>query len=128
MRRCEQADQAIRAASATAIAATDRHGGGPGPTGQDDLARRPCVGRSLARRPSTTPRGGWPRTCARSRASSGSAPSSLAELERSGPRPLRTMWRIAREQLDDQYGQLTIGELLESYGPDRTTELTERVR
>jgi hypothetical protein len=44
----------------------------------------------------------------------------LAELERSGPRPLRTMWRIAREHLDAQYGQLTIGELLEMYGPDRT--------
>ena len=44
----------------------------------------------------------------------------LAELERSGPRPLRTMWRLAREHLDAQYGQLTIGELLEMYGPDRT--------
>jgi hypothetical protein len=43
----------------------------------------------------------------------------LAELERSGPRPLRTMWRIARESLDAQYGQLTIGELLEMYGPER---------
>jgi flotillin len=43
----------------------------------------------------------------------------LAELERSGPRPLRTMWRIAQEHLDAQYGQLTIGELLEMYGPER---------
>ncbi len=40
----------------------------------------------------------------------------LNELERSGPRPLRTMWRIAREQLDERYGQLTIGELIERYG------------
>ena len=40
----------------------------------------------------------------------------LNELERSGPRPLRTMWRIAREQLDQRYGQLTIGELIERYG------------
>ena len=40
----------------------------------------------------------------------------LDELERSGPRPLRTMWRIAREQLDERYGQLTIGELIERYG------------
>jgi hypothetical protein len=32
---------------------------------------------------------------------------------------LRTMWRIAREQLGEQYGQLTIGELLEMYGPQR---------
>ena len=40
----------------------------------------------------------------------------LDELERSGPRPLRTMWRIAREQLDERFGQLTIGELIERYG------------
>jgi flotillin len=43
----------------------------------------------------------------------------LAELERSGPRPLRTMWRIAREQLDDRFGQMTIGELIDRYGSDR---------
>jgi hypothetical protein len=29
------------------------------------------------------------------------------------------MWRVASEHLDAQYGQLTIGELLEMYGPDR---------
>jgi hypothetical protein len=40
----------------------------------------------------------------------------LGELERSGPRPLRTMWRIAREQLDERYGELTIGELIDRYG------------
>jgi hypothetical protein len=39
----------------------------------------------------------------------------LAELDRSGPRPLRTMWRIAREHLDDRYGGLTIGEVLDRY-------------
>jgi flotillin len=43
----------------------------------------------------------------------------LAELERSGPRPLRTMWRIAREQLDEQIGQMTIGELIDRYGSER---------
>ncbi len=43
----------------------------------------------------------------------------LATLERSGPRPLRTMWRVARERLDERYGQMTIGELMERYGPDR---------
>ena len=43
----------------------------------------------------------------------------LGELERSGPRPLRTMWRIAREQLDDQFGQTTIGELIDRYGSER---------
>ena len=37
----------------------------------------------------------------------------LGELERAGPRPLRTMWRIARDRLDQRYGQMTIGELLE---------------
>ncbi len=43
----------------------------------------------------------------------------LAELERSGPRPLRTMWRIAREQLDDRFAQMTIGELIDRYGSER---------
>ncbi len=43
----------------------------------------------------------------------------LNELERSGPRPLRTMWRIAREQLDERYGALTIGELMERYAGGR---------
>ena len=45
----------------------------------------------------------------------------LAELDQSGPRPLRTMWRIAREQLDERYGQLTIGELIDRYGSGRQT-------
>lgn len=40
----------------------------------------------------------------------------LAELETGGPRPLRTMWRIARGQLDERYGGLTIGELIDRYG------------
>jgi flotillin len=40
----------------------------------------------------------------------------LAELDRSGPRPLRTMWRIARDELGERYGQLTIGEVLDRYG------------
>ena len=43
----------------------------------------------------------------------------LAQLEQAGPRPLRTMWRLAREQVDERIGQLTIGELLDRYGPDR---------
>jgi flotillin len=46
----------------------------------------------------------------------------LAQLERSGPRPLRTMWRIARERLDERYGQLTIGEVIDRYGgPDASS-------
>ena len=40
----------------------------------------------------------------------------LADLESGGPRPLRTMWRISREQLDQNFGQLTIGELMDRYG------------
>jgi hypothetical protein len=40
----------------------------------------------------------------------------LGELERAGPRPLRTMWRIARDELDERYGQMTIGEILDRYG------------
>ena len=37
----------------------------------------------------------------------------LADLERTGPRPLRTIWRIAKNRLDDRYGQATIGEILD---------------
>jgi hypothetical protein len=29
------------------------------------------------------------------------------------------MWRIARDQLDARYGQLTIGELIDRYGSGR---------
>ena len=44
------------------------------------------------------------------------AATRLADLETGGPRPLRTMWRISREQLDQRYGQLTIGELIDRHG------------
>jgi flotillin len=40
----------------------------------------------------------------------------LVELERAGPRPLRSLWRIARDDLDERYGQLTIREMLDQYG------------
>jgi hypothetical protein len=39
----------------------------------------------------------------------------LADLESRGPRPLRNMWRVSREHLDQQLGQLTIGELIDRY-------------
>jgi hypothetical protein len=39
----------------------------------------------------------------------------LGELDRSGPRPLRLMWRLARPQLVDRYGDVTVGELLARY-------------
>ncbi|HSK53396.1 MAG TPA: SPFH domain-containing protein [Clostridia bacterium] len=37
----------------------------------------------------------------------------LEELDRTGPRPLRTMWRIARDRLGERYGSMTIGEFLD---------------
>lgn len=40
----------------------------------------------------------------------------LAGLETRGPRPLRRMWQFSHEQLDQRYGQLTIGELIDRYG------------
>jgi flotillin len=40
----------------------------------------------------------------------------LGELDRAGPRPLRTMWRIARDELGERYGEMTIGEILDRYG------------
>ena len=45
----------------------------------------------------------------------------LGELERAGPRPLRTIWRVARDQLDERFGQLTIGELIDRYGSGKAT-------
>jgi flotillin len=39
----------------------------------------------------------------------------LADLDSTGPRPLRTMWRIARDRLERDYGQLTIGEIIDRY-------------
>jgi hypothetical protein len=40
----------------------------------------------------------------------------LGELDRAGPRPLRTMWRIARAELADRYGEMTIGEIVDRFG------------
>ena len=40
----------------------------------------------------------------------------LGSLDSAGPRPLRTMWRISRDQLEQRYGQMTIGELIDRYG------------
>ncbi len=39
----------------------------------------------------------------------------LEELDSAGPRPLRTMWRVARDQLESEYGRLTIGEMIDRY-------------
>jgi hypothetical protein len=40
----------------------------------------------------------------------------LNDLDQAGPRPLRTMWRVARDRLNDRYGTMTIGEILDRYG------------
>jgi len=40
----------------------------------------------------------------------------LDDLDRAGPRPLRTMWRLARRELADRYGELTIGEIVDRFG------------
>ena len=37
----------------------------------------------------------------------------LEELDRAGPRPLRAIWHAARERVDERYGKLTIGEVLD---------------
>ena len=108
------ADRAVRAA----VGAADRRAPTRPPARPArHVGRRPASPTSPARRPSTTPR---PRLAADLRAVPGierfAEPSASRELERSGPRPLRTMWRIARDQLDERYGQLTIGELIERYG------------
>jgi len=39
----------------------------------------------------------------------------LADLDTTGPRPLRTMWRIARDRLQRDYGNVTIGEMIDRY-------------
>ncbi|MEW6223807.1 MAG: hypothetical protein AB1627_04190, partial [Chloroflexota bacterium] len=39
----------------------------------------------------------------------------LSDLERSGPRTLRTLWGAARDQLQGRYGDVTIGMLLDRY-------------
>jgi flotillin len=43
----------------------------------------------------------------------------LADLDRSGPRTLRTLWRIARATIDERYGEVTIGALLDRYDRER---------
>jgi hypothetical protein len=40
----------------------------------------------------------------------------LADLETGGPRPLRAIWEVSRDQLEKRYGNLTIGELIDTYG------------
>ena len=117
----EQADQAIRAASATASAPRTDTAAGPA---RPARTTSPTVPASAGISRETTVDDAARRLATDLRAVPGIerfGAVRLAELDRSGPRPLRTMWRIARDSLDAQYGQLTIGELLEMYGQDRTT-------
>jgi hypothetical protein len=39
----------------------------------------------------------------------------LVELDRAGPGSLRTMWRIARPELVEAFGNVTVGEILDRY-------------
>ena len=39
----------------------------------------------------------------------------LRDLDRSGPRTLRTLWGAAKGQLDTRYGDVTIGKLLDEF-------------
>ncbi len=39
----------------------------------------------------------------------------LGDLDNAGPRPLRTMWRVARDRLSSRYGEMTIGEIIDRY-------------
>jgi len=41
----------------------------------------------------------------------------VGQLEQRGSRPMRAAWRVARERLGAQYGQMTVGELLARFGP-----------
>ncbi len=43
----------------------------------------------------------------------------LRDLDRSGPRSLRTLWGAAREELSSRYGDVTIGMLLDTYGQEQ---------
>ena len=40
----------------------------------------------------------------------------LAELDSRGPRPVRAAWRLARDRVAQNYGGLTVGELLARFG------------
>jgi flotillin len=116
------ADRAIRAATAapavvatpvtaTPAARTDRAAGPARP------AARPPASAEITRETTLDEAAG--RLASDLRAIPGIerfAKTRLADLETGGPRPLRTMWRISRERLEQRYGQLTIGELIERYG------------
>jgi hypothetical protein len=45
----------------------------------------------------------------------------LEQLDRRGPRAMRAAWRMARERLADEYGNLTVGELLSRFADQGST-------
>jgi hypothetical protein len=110
------ADRAVRAASTSAIPPRDSAAGPPIPAMSTELASaaidRETTIDEAARRQAMDLRAvpGIERFGA----------VRLAELDSAGPRPLRTMWRVAREQLGDRFGQATIGELIDRYAGPRS--------
>jgi flotillin len=113
------ADRAIRAASATAssVATTGRTDTAAGPaTPAPGIGARPQVA-DVTR--DTTVEEAATRLANDLRAVPGIerfGGMRLADLDTSGPRPLRTMWRVARQELASTYGQMTIGEVIDQYG------------
>lgn len=116
------ADRAIRAAATTAgaqVAATARTDTASGPaTPAPGLGARPQVA-DVTR--DTSVEEAATRLANDLRAVPGIerfGTMRLEDLDSSGPRPLRTMWRVARQELSSTYGQLTIGEVIDRYaGP-----------
>jgi flotillin len=114
------ADRAIRAASATAASV-------PAAAGRTDTAAGPATpAPGIGARPQvadvtreTTVEEAATRLANDLRAVPGIerfGGMRLADLDTSGPRPLRTMWRVARQELASTYGQMTIGEVIDQYG------------
>ena len=105
------ADQAIRRASATATPKNDTAVGPARPATAAALEAVGLSGESTAEEAAV-------KLAGQLRAVPGIERFGLlrlSELENSGPRPLRTMWRIAKDQVGERYGQLTIDELLDRY-------------
>jgi hypothetical protein len=98
------ADAAIRRADRTADTALTDRAAGPARPASADISRDTTLDEA-ARRLANDLRGvpGIERFGA----------LRLEELDRTGPRPLRTMWRIARDRLGDRYGKLTVGEFID---------------
>ncbi|HEX6867376.1 MAG TPA: SPFH domain-containing protein [Candidatus Limnocylindrales bacterium] len=117
------ADKAIKAAGATPAAAAAATEPAKAPSPKTDTAAGPA--RPVPRPASaeitteTTVEEAATRLASDLRAVPGIerfAQVRLGDLDQAGPRPLRTMWRISRDQLDQRYGQMTIGELIDTYG------------